>query len=231
MRFNIKKKKTNLTNSRIFLRASIFRPTIIQTTEDNFTRLFLTQSENASAKAALIITQNTITVFEKLWKIKSKWHRIPHYCFQVSQLGFSFPRNHFLFDVANNVSQYFTSAGIMDFLIEKCFPQKIKFIHLKTRIVLTWATLRFGFVIWFGCCGVAFVVFAAEMLYWNCWNICIKRKAVKKLRKIVHAKVHPEAFYNVQVKSEDLFSQVEVDKADNDEGDRILVTEHILGAS
>ena len=93
------------------------------------------------------------------------WHKIPNYSLQVSQVGFTFTDNHFLFENANKIVQQLTSTGMMNKLMSSCPVLNWK-NPKRHPSVLTLKSLDFGFFIWLGFCVVCVVVFIFEILFW-----------------------------------------------------------------
>lgn len=103
-------------------------------------------------------------------KTSKNWHQIKDFTVQVSQLGFAFFSNNFFFQIANKAVQQLTSAGIMQWMINKQVGLKLKFETQKDPTKLTVESLSFGFVIWLGCCGICVATFVCEFCF------CVKLK-------------------------------------------------------
>lgn len=145
-----------------------------------------------------------------LFRDNIKWHRLPNYSLIVGQSGFAFRANNFFFRIVDETVQRLTSAGILNLMIERCFPAKKSEIDVKEPFVLKMEDLNFGFIIWFGCCGLCGASFVTEKLFWYfCWIIKFM-KAKKKLKKIKFMKIHPQlnkidSFEQKVKKTENLF--------------------------
>lgn len=146
---------------------------------------FLTQSQNGSAKIALVMQENVVANVESLTRTPQDWNRLKDFSIQVSQHGLSFCGNTFFFKVANKAVQRLTSAGIM----QKMIDDRINALHkIKTRKKpkqLTVDSLRFGFEIWLGFCGLSTLVFLVEYLYVKLGRAAV---AIKKFRESIKLK-------------------------------------------
>ncbi|CAG9810966.1 unnamed protein product [Chironomus riparius] len=159
------------------------------TDEENY-KMFMTQSKNASAKIAMIAQELTHKMFEH-YGYNIKWHKLPNYCISVSQSGFAFLQNNFFFRIVDETVQRLTSAGIINRLIEQCYPLKGNRFEAKAPSVLKIEDLDFGFVIWIGCCAACVACFVAESLFWMICNILKDLKDKSTTNKLKFAKVSP----------------------------------------
>ena len=173
---------------------SIFRPEIKQIDDDVHTNLLITQSQNVSAKIAILTEAQVLRTLDYFFIKSTRWYKLPEYTFQVSQLGLVLTANHFLFENVDKMIQRLTSSGIMKFILNKCILPKVNLVVGKTSSVLTLKDLSFGFVIWLSFCGVCFCVFMFESIFWilnrKIENLMKKEKKLE-VRKVKYAKVHP----------------------------------------
>lgn len=170
--------------------------------------LFLTQSNNESDKISIVMTESTLKFFEiGNGKILS-WQTLPNYILLVSHSGFTFKSNNFFLEVTENLIQKFLPAGIMKHFYDQCFPYIQVGQIIKNWKVLTLNQLNFGFVIWLGCCGICFLFFTAELLFYLFCRIIKKtrsKKCIKKVKK--YSKVYP-----ANIKIEELNDVVQIDE-------------------
>lgn len=168
--------------------SSHFRPPIKYITSKQLSNLFETQSENASAKIAIIVQQKDVEGYELRNRKKTNWHQLPQYTVHVFQTAFGLSANNFFFDVINKATQQLKPAGIIDRIIEQCYPFKRTLLAEKNWKVLKLNDLIFGFVIWMGWCMVCTGVFFGECVFKNLRG---KRIVKKKIVKLKYAKIHP----------------------------------------
>lgn len=107
----------------------------------------------------------TLKLYYLYFGTMGHWHQLPDYALQVSQTGFMFRANNFMFHPFDEMTQWLTTTGVMNFIVKKCFKNKAGYIEKGKWTVLMLRNLEFGFVIWLGCCGICCVVFAGELLY------------------------------------------------------------------
>lgn len=158
--------------------------------------IFLTQSQNSSAKIAIILQDQAMHYLEINAKNFSTWLRLSDN-FRTSTSGFGFYGGNFFFPIVDKTVQQLTDTGIVNNLVKTVLMTKIKMEKVKNAKVLLVNDLSFGFVIWLMSCGISVVIFACEM---------IKTIRVSQLRmqtyenkeivrnrytKIEFAKVHP----------------------------------------
>lgn len=122
-----------------------------------------TQSQNSSAKLAIITQKSTLEIYYISYGDNGKWHVIPDYTLQVSQTGFVFSSNNFLLKPFDEITQRLTSTGVMNHIVRKCFDNHRNVDEKNKWSVLTTQSLSFGFTIWLGCCGACIVVFIGEI--------------------------------------------------------------------
>lgn len=143
--------------------SSISRPKINYVTGYEFYKIFNSQSQNASAKIALIIIEENLKGFDLVFKKPSKWYKIPNFSILVSQIGFGLSTNNYFFNNIDKLTQHLTSAGILRRFIDQCFPMKRQFTIEKKWKVLIMEDLNFGFVIWFVSCAACIATLVAEV--------------------------------------------------------------------
>ena len=133
----------------------------------------------------------SLKLYERLTRQTLSWNEIPDYSFQVSQSGFAFVPNNFFYENMHKATQQLTSAGMMDYLVEDCFPSTKNIVFYDHWSILTVESLSFGFVIWLGCCGICVIAFTGEIFVSILQNkIQILRQNII-LHNIKQAKVHP----------------------------------------
>ncbi|CAG9805812.1 unnamed protein product [Chironomus riparius] len=139
-------------------------PNVITLDEQSFITYFMSQSQNATAKLAFIVQTLVLDMYYIHFSDRGKWHKLPNFNFQVSQSGFFVAHNNFMFEPIDNITQKLISAGIMNYLVQKC-SSGLK--NINEEVVwssLVLSSLKFGFVIWIECCGVCCIVFVVELL-------------------------------------------------------------------
>ena len=131
--------------------------------------MVLTQSENSSARAAVIIQSSILQKLNQ--KFESNWHQISRYKFQVSQSGFAFLPNNFFFAVIDKVTWQLISTGIIDNFINKCFASKLSSKRVEGFKILRLEDLEKIFLISLVAHGVCVVVFICEIIFWVSKNL------------------------------------------------------------
>ncbi|CAG9810205.1 unnamed protein product [Chironomus riparius] len=143
----------------------------------------ITQSQNASAKLALIADEFNVNSYNtEFIKRNSKWNKLKDFDLLTTQNTFYFYGAAHYTRILVNVIESLIPTGIMNFLIEKYYTKKWKFPKIeKEPKVLTLDDLAFGFNIWLGCCLLSLVGHVAEHFV----------RFVTKPKKLKFAKVHP----------------------------------------
>ena len=164
--------------------------------ESEYFNAVLTQSQNSSAKLALIIQEKALNYYEIRSKKILSWLRLSDN-FQSSASGFGFYGSNFFFPIVDNAAQQLFEAGVMNNLVMRILRTKFKIEKVKNAKVLLVNDLSFGFVIWLVSCGISIVIFGCEMIQMIKVSKFRTRKYKSKIigernyKKIEFAKVHP----------------------------------------
>ena len=151
----------------------------------------MTQSQNSSAKIALVVNSLVLDYYHSELGESLKWHQIKNINFQVNQVGLYFNNNNYFLSIINKETQQLTSTGIMNHLIKRLLHGKRLYVARKKWKVLTLENLRFGFVIWLWSCAVTVAVFVVEIVFWSVRNAKIILKRFAIILKKSSGKVHP----------------------------------------
>lgn len=152
----------------------------------------MTQSQNASAKLALIIRQESIEFYESARKVASNWYTYSDFIVETTQCGLGMLKNHFFLEQLDKVIQRLVQAGIMEKLIVKKIGNSKMFVSLKSPKRFSVDNLSYGFVIWLGFCGISFAAFCFELFFKL--SRCKNKKKKKKMKNFIilkFEKVHP----------------------------------------
>jgi len=149
----------------------------------DFTAVFLTQSQNSSAKMALCVDEFSCNFIEFGEKRNHDWNQLEDVVLYTTYEVFMFHNFAFYFRMLKNVIDNLIPTGIMNHLIETHYTRKWKFEKFEDGPkVLSLDDLIFGFNIWLGCCLISFISFILEQ---------VLRIFKKQPRVIKFAKVHP----------------------------------------
>ena len=124
------------------------------------------QSQNSSAKISFIYPESFINLLQYHLGKSLNWHQLKNVNFHVSQIGFYLSPYHFFLNILDKETQWLTSTGIMNHLVNLVYKDKRSFVSVKEWKVLTMENLQFGFVIWLCSCAVTVVAFVAEVMFW-----------------------------------------------------------------
>ena len=163
---------------------------------EELTDIILKQSQNSTAKISVIFQENSLNFLEYNHGRSLTWHQLKNVNFHVHQIGFFFFPNNFFLNIIDIETQWLTSAGIMNYLVNLIYKDKRSFLSIKEWKVLTMEKLQFGFVIWLCSCAVTVVVFVVEIMFW----IAIRRAKIR-LQRIIRCKWNKfQVNYPVKVK-------------------------------
>jgi hypothetical protein len=143
------------------------RPNIQQISLSEFSNIFDTQSENASAKISLHIDVGIIRFNDNNPHKYIDWYKIPNYSLQVVHAGFVLRPNNFFFDVLDQTVQKLISTGLMYYIVNNCTLFQPKRNIPTNPSIFSLENLSFGFVIWSGCYVLCCVAFIIEMVVWK----------------------------------------------------------------
>ena len=187
-------------NLRYFIANLIFlllfqkRPTIIGTSLNKELDLTYSQSQNSSAKIALIVNDNEAKNYEIINKGRDTWNKFDN-SFFTTHLGIAVEHYSFYFRMLKNVVDRMTDAGVMAHLMKtKLFNTRSYPKPESEPNVLNIDDLLFGFNIWAGFCGISGFAFVIETILGikSCRKILIFDYLKKrfKFKKVKFAKVH-----------------------------------------
>jgi hypothetical protein len=173
----------NLKIDLIILKSFTYRLKTKEVKLKFFGELFLTQSQNSSAKIALSVDDYFQNYQDSLHKEKSyDWNKIDDFVFYTTHDVFIFMSNAYYFNMMFKIVDNFIPTGIMSYLIENHYTRKWKLKEVESEPkVLNLSDLAFGFNIWLSFCLISILAFIIE----NCARFKERRRVVK------HAKVHP----------------------------------------
>ncbi|CAG9811064.1 unnamed protein product [Chironomus riparius] len=129
----------------------------------SFLNLYSTQSQNSSAKLALIVDEIFTNYFDSISKQRNhEWNKLDSVLFTTHD-NFIFFGSCFYAGMLHRAINNLIPTGVMDYLIENFYTKRWKFENEEAEPkVLSLDDLSFGFNIWLGSCLVSFVAFAAE---------------------------------------------------------------------
>lgn len=120
------------------------------------------QSQNSSAKVAIVLQDQALFAFESKLKKSLNWSVLPNVVFGVIHVGFGICANNFFYQILDKTVQQLTETGVLQLMLSNSFgPKFIKKFH-KSPNVLSFNDLSFGFVICLVTLGISFLVFLGE---------------------------------------------------------------------
>ena len=127
----------------------------------------MTQSENASAKVALIIAEVDIQHLKQNTKRNIDWNRIGYRNMFTSQKVIAFHDHAFYFRMLKKTIDSMIDTGQMDNLVKISYKRNLQSFGVTYNgpKVLAMSDLEFGFLIWVGCCCVSIIGFMIEQLF------------------------------------------------------------------
>ncbi|CAG9801205.1 unnamed protein product [Chironomus riparius] len=139
-------------------------PKIFRMSSNAYTTAYLLQSQNSSAKMALIVDE----LFTMFLSIKNdiktlNWYKLDNIVVYTFHDAFVFMDNAFYFRMYNKIINDFIPTGIMNHLITNFYIRKFDYEKIiEDPKVLNLADLAFGFNIWLCACLVSVFGFIAE---------------------------------------------------------------------
>jgi hypothetical protein len=132
---------------------------------DNFARQFLTQSQNSSAKLALVVDGLLQNHIEKDRNWKNDWNKLDD-TFFTSHESFLFHTSAFYFRMFNKIISRLMDTGVMKYLCDEFYTKTPSFDpkHQNEPKVLNLDDMAVGFNIWLGSCCFAFIAFLGERI-------------------------------------------------------------------
>ncbi|CAG9808659.1 unnamed protein product [Chironomus riparius] len=146
----------------------------------DFNQEFFQQRENYSARLAFYLPNDQLPILGSVCKCSP---RILKQSLFTHQYGISTFRNHFLFELTDEIVQRFIPMGIIQHSYE--FHTWVNFRNIvedveSTQKVLDVDDLAYGFYIWLGACGISIIGFLLELVAHclivfrqNCCDSCI----------------------------------------------------------
>ena len=142
------------------------RQNIVEISPDLFTNLFATQSQNASAKLALVIDEINLQALNQFTNTNPDWNQIDYGNMFKSQQVFAFHNHAFYFRMLKKTIDDMIDTGQMENLIKNsCSNSENNRDRYDGPKVLAMSDLEFGFYIWIGCCCVSIFGFVLEFLW------------------------------------------------------------------
>ena len=159
----------------------------------NFSNLFLTQSQNASAKLALCVDEFYLIFMENFTQKHYGWNQLKDFTLFTTQEVFVFRNQDFYYPMFKNLINRLIPSGIIKYLIENFHTKKIKFVKDGDEPkVLSLDDLMFGFNIWLGCCVISLLTFIIEQT--------VKYRKKKRPMKFKFAKIHPSSEAKIEAR-------------------------------
>ncbi|CAG9798469.1 unnamed protein product [Chironomus riparius] len=163
----------------------------------SFKDLFLTQSQNVSAKLALCVDELFQNIIEKDSKRNYDWNQLKNFALYTTHEVFVYRSHSYFLRMIDTLINDLIPTGIMKYLVENHFNKKWKFEMVdEGPKVLNLDNLFFGFNIWLGCCLISFMSLIIELVV---GLIIPVRYEYEKSRKIKFKKVSPMPLDNIEV--------------------------------
>ena len=125
-------------------------------TRDENVELFLSQSQNSSAKIALLVEDILATYYESVNKGHNKWNRFDE-DFYTNRVAIVLQQSSFYFRMIKSVVDRLIDTGVVKYLART--RMKLKYPNPESEpTVLSIDDLMFGFNIWLGFCGISLIV-------------------------------------------------------------------------
>ncbi|CAG9803592.1 unnamed protein product [Chironomus riparius] len=170
-------------------------PVIKPCTYEQFLYLYLTQSQNASAKTALLISDLFESYAEYTTRESDNWIKLEE-AMHVTHGGLVTHPNAYFFEMIENTIDSLIDTGVIRYLIESDIGTKIKFGHSDSEpSVLSMNDLSFGFNIWLGFCVLSAVSFVFEQIGWLIKN-CQSRVEILRSPSSISSSSSWHRFFN-----------------------------------
>lgn len=142
---------------------------------EEFYRIYQTQSQNASAKTSLLITDLFQSYAEYTKQQSDNWIKLKD-VMHVTHGGIVAKPNSFYFEMIEKTVHSLIDTGVMNYLIENHIGRKLTFRKPENEPkVLSINDLLFGFNIWLGFCVLSVICFFVEYLCWPGNRLKMKR--------------------------------------------------------
>ncbi|CAG9801201.1 unnamed protein product [Chironomus riparius] len=161
---------------------------VFEMSPNQFNYAYLSQSQNSTAKFALVVDQFFINFLDKQLKRRSQtWNKLENTVIFTFYDLFIFYGTSFYFRMYDKVIDNLIPTGIMNHLIENHYSRELKYEEIKGKPqMLTLEELAFGFNIWFGFCVISIISFIAE------YAVIFVKNTITKIRLcLINNKVHP----------------------------------------
>lgn len=142
----------------------IIRPKIDDSNFTETSSLIFTQSQNSSAKTAIVVQDCAMYKFESIYQRSLNWMVLPNYVLQAIHISFATTANNFFFQILDKTARQLTETGIIQQLVSNSYGRKFLKVIENHPVVLKVSDLSFGFVIFVTFLGASVLVFACEIL-------------------------------------------------------------------